>query len=75
MKLGRLKEIIKDIDNDELEIFIRNSNSIGNIGELEQIEISTFGCFGTNVHCLILNTPYSKIIEVDEIDHYIDFIK
>lgn len=46
MKIGRLKEILSSLD-DDLEIFIRNSvNICGNIGELYQIEKSTYGFMG-----------------------------
>lgn len=76
MKLGRLKELIKDMDDDGLEIFIRNStNPCGNIGSLEQIELSTYGFFGTSIPCLILNTGHSKKIEMNEEEEYKDFIK
>ena len=76
MKLKRLKEIIKDVDNDEIEIFIRDSiNPCGNIGSLEQIEVSTYGSFGESVPCIILNTEYSKVIEENTKEEYIDFIK
>ena len=76
MKLKRLKEIIKDVDNDGIEIFIRDSiNPCGNIGSLEQIEISTYGSFGENIPCIILNTEYSKVIEENRKEEYIDFIK
>lgn len=76
MKLGRLKEIIKDMDDDELEIFIRNSiNPCGNISRLEQIQTSTYGSFGKSIHCLILNSDNSKELETNEDEEYIDFIK
>ena len=36
-------------------------NPCGNIQELEQVELSTYGSFGTNIPCLILNTNSSNI--------------
>ena len=75
MKAKRLKEIMNDID-DELEVFVRNSvNICGNIGELEQIEVSEYGFFGTLLPCIILNTDSSKHIETNDEDELIDFIK
>ena len=76
MKLGRLKEIIKDMDDDDLEIFIRNTDNIcGNIGYLEQVQVSIYGCFGESIPCIILNTDNSKAIETNENDDYIDYLK
>lgn len=38
MKVKRLKELLNNLD-DDLEVFIRNSNNIcGTIGELEQVD-------------------------------------
>ena len=79
MKVKRLKEILESLD-DEFEIFIRNSvNPLGNIQELEQVEYSSYGFFGTNLHCIILNTDSSKDLEmtddigtIDYIDNYKD---
>lgn len=74
MKAKRLKEIVNSID-DDTEVFIRNSvNPCGNIQELEQVEVSTYGFFGKDIPCLILNTDSSKEIETYEEDEYIDFI-
>lgn len=70
----RLKELLNNID-DDTEIFIRNSvNPCGNIQELEQVEVSTYGFFGEDINCLILNTDSSKEIERDKEANYIDFI-
>lgn len=75
MKAKRLKEILMNVD-DELDVFIRNSvNPCGNIQELDQVEVSTYGFFGKKVPCLILNSSSSKEIETNEKDEYIDFIK
>lgn len=75
MKAKRSKDILKDID-DSTEIFIRNSvNICGNIAELEQVEEATYGFFGVNVPCIILNTSNSKDIELDSKEEVMDFIK
>lgn len=76
MKVKRLKEILNNLD-DDLEIFIRNSHNIcGTIGDLEQVEKSFYGFFGEDVPCLILNTPYSKVLEMtDDEESYIDYVE
>lgn len=74
MKAKRLKEILRNIDGDT-EIYIRNSvNICGDIQDLSQVEVSTYGFFGTSIPCLILNTCSSKELE-EEDDEVIDFIK
>ena len=75
MKVKRLKEILNNVVDDDFEVFIRNSfNICGNIQELQQIEVASYGFFGTNTPCLILNTDSSKDIEINEEDEYVDFI-
>lgn len=76
MKVKRLKEILNNLD-DDLEIFIRNSNNLcGNISELEQVEKSYYSFFGKDIPCLILNTPVSKELETtDDLENYIDYIE
>lgn len=75
MKIGRLKEILSNLD-DDLEIYIRNSvNICGNIGELYQIEKSTYGFMGYSIPCIVLNTYYSKNLEEDEEENIIDYIE
>ncbi|MGN4128024.1 hypothetical protein ACMGD3_23920 [Lysinibacillus sphaericus] len=74
MKVKRLKEILANLD-DELEVFIRNSNNpIGNIQDLEQAELSSYGFFGSNINCLILNTNSSKELETNDEDEIIEFV-
>lgn len=74
MKVKRLKELLSNLDED-MDIFIRNSvNPLGNIQDLEQVELSSYGFFGTDIDCLILNTCSSKEIEQDIEDNNIDFI-
>jgi len=73
MKAKRLKEIISVLD-DEIEVFIRNSaNPCGNIQELEQVEVDTYGFFGVNIPCAILNTDSSKKLEHTGNDEIVDF--
>lgn len=74
MKAKRLKEILEKINiDDDTEIFIRNSiNPLGNISSLDQVEYSSYGFFGKDISCLILNTHISK--EIDNDGYYIDFI-
>lgn len=76
MKVKRLKEILKNAD-DDLEIFIRNSHNIcGNISGLEQVEKSYYGFFGAAIPCFILNTASSKDLEMtDDEENYIDYIE
>ena len=76
MKVRRLKKLLSTLD-DDLEIFIRNTNNLcGNISELEQVEKSYYSFFGRDIPCLILNTPFSKELETTEdLDSYIDYIE
>ena len=48
---------------------IRNSvNPCGNIGDLENVEQSSYGFFGKNIPCLIFNTANTeKELEEDEV--------
>lgn len=76
MKVKRIKELLNTLD-DDLEIFIRNSNNLcGNISELEQVEKSYYGFLGNDIPCLILNTPFSKELETTvDLENYIDYIE
>lgn len=66
MTIGRLKEIlnalpkeINGVNIDDVELYTRNSkNFCGNISELDQIEISSYGSFGRSIPCIMLNTEY-----------------
>ena len=69
MKIKKLREIINSINNEGLEIFVRNStNTSGNIEALEQIELSNCITFDKTIPCAILNTNSSKEIETNEKD-------
>ena len=81
MTIGRLKEIlnalpkeINGVNIDDVELFTRNSfNPVGNIGELDQIEITTYGSWGRSIPCILLNTEYDvdksgKRIELECVD-------
>ena len=60
MKIKELKKLITKLD-ENAEVFIRNSvNVCGNIQELDEVEISTYGSFGHDIPCVILNTDSSK---------------
>ena len=75
MKVKRLKELLKTID-DNTEIFIRNTvNVCGNISELDQVEESSYAFFGKSIPCIILNTANSKEIELNSDEEIIDFLK
>lgn len=64
MKIGRLKEIlnalpkeINGVNIDDVELMTRNSiNPVGNITDLEQVEISSYGSWGKSVPCIMLNS-------------------
>lgn len=59
MKVEQLRELLKDLDGQQ-EVYIRDSvNPIGNIAEMEQVELSTYGFFGHSIDCVILNTYYN----------------
>ena len=74
MKAKRLKELLKNAD-DDMDIFIRNSvNPFGNIQELEQVEESSYGFFGSEIPCLILNTHSSKDIELTDAEDVVDYL-
>ena len=78
MNVKRLKEIIKNLP-DDLEIHIRNSHNIcGNISDLDQVEKSYSGFFGTPVPCLILNTQFTdKELEETglEFPYFYDYVE
>lgn len=77
MTFKRLKELLNNF-NDETEVMIRNSfNICGNIADLEQVEKSTYGCLGTSVPCVILNTYNSKGYDIEDTEdgEVIDYIE
>ena len=74
MTVKRLKELLNGVPEDT-EIFIRNSfNPCGNIQEMSQVEVSSYGFFGTSIACVIFNTDSSKELELTEEDEVVDFI-
>lgn len=59
MVVNELRELLKDMEGNE-EIYIRNTvNPVGNIADLEQVELSTYGFFGKSIPCIILNTYHN----------------
>jgi len=63
LKVGELKEMIKDI-KDDTEVYIRVcSNICGNIVEAGIADKSTYGFFGTSIDCIIIepaSVDYAK---------------
>lgn len=53
MKVGMLKTLLKDIDN-EVDVFVKVSNGIGNISEIETCKTDSYQFFGTNIPCILL---------------------
>ena len=74
MTVKELMEILSQIPEDT-EIMIRNSvNICGNIGDLENVEISSYGFFGSSIPCVIMNTAHTaKKLEMNEEGDYIHF--
>ena len=63
MRVKRLKELLNKVDDNQ-EIFIANSMNIcGNISELDQIEETTYGSFGSDIPCIILNSENAKNVK------------
>ena len=54
MKVKDLLKKLKKIDP-ELEIFLRIPNQCGNISELEKVDSDTYGFFGKEIPCIILD--------------------
>lgn len=51
-----LQDILKQYP-DNTEIFVHNViNPCGNISELGQVELSTYGSFGESIPCIILKS-------------------
>lgn len=65
-KVKDLKEFLKDM-NDDTEVFVSNSvNLCGNISELAEARVDTYGSFGEILPCVILDTAQN--VEFDECD-------
>lgn len=53
--------------NDDTEVFVSNSvNLCGNISELAEARVDTYGSFGEILPCVILDTAQN--VEFDECD-------
>lgn len=77
MKIKELKKWLNQF-NGETEIFIKNSyNALGNISELNQIEKTTYGTWGEDVSCIILNSGHSLNTDIydEEEDEYPQYIE
>ena len=60
MNVKRLKELIKDLPDDQ-EVYIRNSvNCCGNCAELEQVELDYVSIMGELNPAIFLNTQYTE---------------
>lgn len=54
MTIGEFKEIIKDVD-DNVELCIRHKSLIGDVIEVSSAEVTTYGFFGKELPCVILD--------------------
>lgn len=55
-KVGDLKKMLENVE-DDTEVFIQNIvNPCGNISELGKVEKSTYGFFGKDNPCVILKS-------------------
>ena len=53
MTVKKLKEIVTQ-DPDGLEVITKKNNVCGNIGEIYNVKESSYGFFGEEVPCIIL---------------------
>lgn len=60
MTVGELKEVLKQYD-DNLEVFTKKTELLGNIGYIFSVKKDTYGFFGADLHVTI----YSLINEVE----------
>ena len=61
MKVKELIEKSQNIDG-EVEIFVENIvNPCGNISEVDVVEVSTYGCFGDSIPCVILKHNFEEV--------------
>ena len=59
-----LREFLQDIE-DDTEIYIANSfNPVGNISELAEARKDTYGFFGKDIPCVILDSAMN--VELDD---------
>lgn len=74
MKVKELKAYLALFD-ENTEVMIRNSwNPCGNIQDLDQVEASHYGFFGSEIPCVILNSSNAKEIETDDEENVIPFL-
>ena len=60
MNVKRLKELIKDLPDDQ-DVYIRNSfNCCGNCADLEQVELDYIYFFGDPYPAVFLNTQHTE---------------
>lgn len=53
MTVGELKEALKQFD-DNLEVFTKKTDFVGNIGHIYNVKQDTYGFFGESLPCILL---------------------
>lgn len=53
MTVGELKEVLKQYD-DNLEVFTKKTELLGNIGYIFRVKQDTYGFFGEDLPCILL---------------------
>lgn len=53
MTVGELKEALKQYDED-LEVFTKKTDFVGNIGYIFRVKQDTYGFFGADLPCILL---------------------
>ena len=53
MTVGELKEALKQFD-DNLEVFTKKTDFVGNIGYIYTAKKDTYGFFGASLPCILL---------------------
>jgi hypothetical protein len=69
MKVWQMKKYLESFD-DDLEIFVKVSNSVGTISEVETIKIDQYGFFGTLLDCLLIGFESECESECDNCEIY-----
>lgn len=65
MTVGELKEALKQYD-DNLEVFTKKTELLGNIGYIFSAKQDTYGFFGESLPCILL-TDQTDQVEDDNI--------